>query len=70
MAKPILVIRVPFDFNDRNVDTVTELARATTDNEYHIIIVDEDSTEIKFETYNDIKGLTDVDIEELIKTLK
>jgi hypothetical protein len=70
MAKPILVIRVPFSFNDRNVDTVTEKAKSVTDNEYHIIIVAEDSTEIKFETYNDIKGLTDVDIEELIKTLK
>ena len=70
MAKPILVIRLPVDFHDRNIGTITDSAKSATDNEYHIILVAEDSTEIKFETYNDIKGLTDVDIEELIKTIK
>ena len=70
MAKPILVIRLPFDFHERNSESVIENVKSVIDNEYHIILVAEDSTEIKFETYNDIKGLTDVDIEELIKTLK
>jgi hypothetical protein len=67
MAKPILIVRanVPHEYIDKlSLDLSNQL------DDYHILVVL--NTEIDnpiFETYNDCKGLKDIDIEILIKDI-
>jgi hypothetical protein len=68
MAKPILLITLPFKLNiiESKVDATTENIRIALKDEYHVLAIRTDQTEIKFETLNDCKGLPDVDIKALI----
>lgn len=64
MAKPILIVRVniPYEFIDK---LSLELSEQFDD--YHVLVVL--NTELDnpvFETYNDCKGLLDIDIKKLI----
>lgn len=68
MAKPILIVRVniPHEFIDK-----LSLELSEKFNDYHVLVVL--NTELDnpiFETYNDCKGLQDIDIEKLINDLK
>lgn len=65
MAKPILIVRanIPHEFIDK---LSLELSEQFDD--YHVLVVlDTEIDKPVFETYNDCKGLTDIDIEKLIK---
>ncbi len=64
MAKPILVVRAntPFDMIGK-----LSLKLSKQFNDYHVLFVYDDIDKPVFETYNDCKGLTDIDIEKLIK---
>jgi len=70
MSKPILVVRVPIDASNNNIDEIRKgLSIYLTD--YHLILFKDSSVKkITFECYNDCKGLKDIDIEKLIKNIK
>lgn len=70
MAKPILVIKIPAGFL-RECEKVKEAFKKETDNEYHVIITATPEVEVMtIECFNDAKGLPDIDIEALIKSIK
>ena len=65
MAKPILIVRanIPHEFIDE-----LSLELSEQFNDYHVLVIlDLEIDKPVFETYNDCKGLTDIDIEKLIK---
>jgi hypothetical protein len=68
MAKPILIVRVNIPYQE--IDNLSlELSKQF--NDYHVLVVlDEDIDKPVFETYNDCKGLKDIDIEKLINDYK
>lgn len=71
MAKPILVVRVPFESNERHQFIKDRLTRKMED--YHVLLISERINPIdtiRFECYNDVSGLSDIDIQELIKSIK
>jgi hypothetical protein len=69
MSKPILVVRVPIDTSNNNIDELRKvLSIHLTD--YHLILFKDNVKKITFECYNDCKGLKDIDIENLIKKIK
>ena len=68
MAKPILIIRFGRDIDPERANMNAEKMSERIGSEYHIFCVRTNTEdEVKFECLNDCKGLTDVDIEKLIK---
>lgn len=68
MAKPVLIVKLNIrDVPDIEITKSIESIKNSTNNEYHIVMVGCDVTDITFECYNDYKGLQDIDIEKLIK---
>jgi len=72
MAKPILVIRVPISQLDiESMKDVDNKISSKLQNEYHVLVVNmPEGDTFSIECFNDCKGLPDVDIEELIKSIK
>lgn len=71
MAKPIFILNVPFDLVDEV--KIKDIYESLSDKlyDYHVIInLNASIKEYEYLTYNDCKGLTDVDIEKLIKDFK
>lgn len=70
MAKPILLFRLPDEFRNEGTK-LREYAEKQLDNEYHILIIaSSESQTLTIECFNDVKGLPDIDIEALIKSIK
>jgi len=51
MAKPILVIRTPNDFAGSS-DKIQRAIRKQLQDEYHVLMVSQDSEEVSFEVFN------------------
>jgi hypothetical protein len=68
MAKPILIVRVNIPHEE--IDKLAlELSKQFDD--YHtLVVLNQELDNPTFETYNDCKGLPDIDIEKLINDLK
>ena len=71
MAKPILVVHVnPENTNDKLLIGLKNGLEKDLDNEYHVLMVSIPTVkEVKFECFNDCKGLPDIDIEALITSI-
>lgn len=72
MAKPIILLTIPIDVIKSGLNPradIIEKIKADTDNEYHVLILIDNVDKAKIECVNDSKGLTDVDIEKLIKEI-
>lgn len=74
MAKPILHIQITSvdRVTQKLIDDIDNTFKEKTNNEYHILISHIHSaieTSFKVECLNDCKGLPDVDIEALIKSI-
>lgn len=69
MTKPIFVARLNREYLNRdNEDVIEALGKELYD--YHVLVVPADQDSHSFECYNDCKGSPDIDIENLIKSLK
>jgi hypothetical protein len=69
MAKPILVVRLEGqEIDKKDIDRIRGAVIVNTKDEYHVLIANiyEGEKQVKFECYNDCKGLPDIDIEKLI----
>lgn len=72
MAKPILHVKLigdtPTEFVKENI---FKSVKEKLNNEYHVLVSHTlaDGMKIEVECFNDCKGLTDVDIELLIKSI-
>jgi hypothetical protein len=72
MAKPIFIVRIPqanlpFNFDSQGL---AKRIKKGLSNQYHVMVqVDPDITETKFECFNDVNGLPNIDIYKLIKEL-
>lgn len=72
MAKPILIIKLPYSKMDKErIVKESGIISDKLNNEYHVLFaigsVPPDQDYIEFECFNDSKGLRDKDIEQLIK---
>lgn len=68
MAKPILFMKVPQYAGIDGLERQRKhMQNHPVNNEYHVLIAFGDSATLMIECYNDCKGLSDVDIEKLIK---
>lgn len=69
MAKPILIIRVPHcqDKGKERVQNTADFVTQKLNNAYHVLVLEEERTEARFECYNDVNGLPDVDINVLLQ---
>lgn len=70
-AKPILVVRLPYTSREHQDETQDQLSAKMPD--YHVLTVMEWVNKldvVRFECYNDISGLNDIDIQELIDEIK
>lgn len=63
MAKPILVIRIHYSASDRFKE-IRGMALKAVDNEYHVLMVAFDESDVKFETYN-VDNQPEIDYEQL-----
>lgn len=70
MAKPILIIKLPFEsFKDLSSSELAKLTKAIKkdlNHEYHTIITHIQGNKPEFQCLNDNKGLKDVDITKLV----
>lgn len=70
MAKPIFILRLKQNELTFNFDSerLAKQVRKGLGNQYHVMVtIDPDTTETKFECFNDCKGLPNIDIYKLIK---
>lgn len=69
MAKPICVVKLPnYTATEKHVFVREALTEQLID--YHVIVVKTCQESVTFETHNDVSGLSDVQISELINSLK
>ena len=75
MAKPILHVQIESSdrVTQKLIDEIDKFIKESTNNEYHVLVThiySDTETSFNIECFNDCKGLPDVDIEALIKSIK